>query len=359
MMQSLVSAIVLAAGMSKRMGTLKQLLKFGERSLLETTLDALKEANVGEIIVVLGYKADTIRETMKFDSATKIVLNLSYAEGMSNSIKAGLGAVSSDSNAALIVLADQPLLSAAVINQLIEEYEKTQAAIVLPVYKGFRGNPVLIARSLFPEMMQISGDIGCRSIFGLHPEEIHKVPVNEIGILVDIDTAEDIEKLRSLELTSLQLEDRAVESIENRHLLIIGKEDVGVAIAKLGKFLKFAVIVVDPLLSKKDLVEADSVLNELNLQTANINEHTFVVIASRGRFDEEALEQALKTPAPYVALIGSKRRGAELLQRLRSNGISEEALSRVRCPAGLDIHASSPEEIALSVMAEIVSFHRK
>lgn len=357
-MPGFVSAIVLAAGMSKRMGTIKQLIKVGDRTLLETTLAAVQESAIRETILVLGHEAETIAKTLKQDPAPKLIVNTSYPEGMSSSIRAGLNAVSPESSAAMIVLADQPLLSAAVINRMIHEYESLHAAIVLPVYRGFRGNPVLIDRSLFPEMMQISGDIGCRSIFGLHPEKIHKVQVEDIGILVDIDTADDLTKLSNVfTLNDLQVEDRSIQDVQKRRLVIVGNEEVAFALAKLGKLLKFHVTVIDPLLTRENLPEADFILNELDLQKARVTENTFIVIASRGRFDEEALEQALNTPAKYVALVGKRKRGAELLQRLRSGGVSEPALSRVRCPAGLEIRASSPEEIALSVLAEIISLN--
>ena len=361
-MEPFVSAIVLAAGMSKRMGTLKQLAKVGDSTLLEAVLAAVKQSRIRETVLVLGYQAEAILEAVKIDSTTKVILNQSYLEGMSTSIQMGLGAVSKEAVAALIVLADQPLLKSAVIDRLVEEFERSGAAIVLPIYRGFRGNPVLIGRSLFAEMMQISGDIGCRSLFGLHPEQIYKVPVDDIGILVDVDTVQDLAKMHSiqgggmLDLSSLQVDDRSLETIG--HLLIIGKDEVASALAKLGKFLKFRVSVIDPLLTKTDLPEADSVLNELDLRKTPIGADTYIVIASHGKFDEEALEQAVGTEAGYIALVGSKKRGAELLQRLGSRGVSEEALRRIRCPAGLQIHAETPEEIALSILAEIVNLRR-
>jgi xanthine dehydrogenase accessory factor len=165
-------------------------------------------------------------------------------------------------------------------------------------------------------------------------------------------------KLRTVfTLNDLQVEDRSIQDVQKRRLVIVGNEEVALALAKLGKLLKFHVTVIDPLLTGQNLPEADFILNELDLPKAGVTENTFVVIASRGRFDEEALEQALNTPAKYVALVGKKKRGTELLQRLRSGGVSEPALSRVRCPAGLEIRASSPEEIALSVLAEIISLN--
>jgi molybdenum cofactor cytidylyltransferase len=358
-----VAAIVLAAGMSKRMGTMKQLVKMGERTLLETTLSAVQSSRIQETILVLGYQADEILKTVKLPSTIQFVTNESYEKGMSTSIRAGISAISPDSAAALIVLADQPFLKPSIINALIEEYESTDAAILLPVYKGFRGNPVLIDRSLFPEMMQIEGDIGCRSLFGIHADKIHKVPVDDIGVLIDIDSPEDLARISNFRngassevLRGLQLGDRSVQT-DQRRLLIVGQDEIAGALVKLARLLNFRVTVVDPLLTLQERRDADQILNELDFTKVEITSSTYIVVASRGKYDEEALQQALVTPARYIALVGSKKRGAEIIERLR-NQVPDEALKRIRCPAGLEIHASSPEEIALSVMAEIVQFDR-
>ncbi len=368
MTKSFVSAIVLAAGKSRRMGKLKQLIRVREKTLLEITLGIVADSRCRETVLVLGYQADEIRRVVSIPETTKLVVNPSFEKGMSTSIHAGVQSVSSDSDAALIVLADQPFLKPEIIDRLIEEREKTGASIVFPVYKGFRGNPVLIGRSLFPEMMQISGDIGCRSLFGLHAERIRKVQVEDIGVLIDLDTAEDVAKATSFKEKSLEeafgdirQNDRFVSGpqLPERHLVIVGSSDVAGELIKLGKFLKFRVTVVDPLLTPEDSSGADHVINELDLTRASVNSATYVVIAGRGKFDEEALDQAVRSSAAYIALMGSKKRGAELIQSLRSAGVPEDALKRVKCPAGLEIGAFSPEEIALSVMAEVVNEYRR
>ncbi len=334
------------------MGTAKQLLQIGDRTLLQTTLDMIGQSAVAETILVLGHEAERVQRSVESAPPTKVVINRDYAEGMSTSIKAGIAAISAGSSAAMIVLADQPLLKSSVIDQMIGEYEKSHSAIIVPMYKGFRGNPVLIDRSLFPEMMQISGDIGCRSLFGLHPEAIQKIAVEDIGILVDIDTAEDLKKLSRPGLDNVDLRDRSVTS--ERAIAIIGNDELVVALTRLAKVLKFQVFVFDPLLTPDDLPQADRIINDLDLAKAGVAEKSAIVIASRGKFDEEALEQAVRLGAGYIALMGSKKRGAELIASLRAKGIPEEALTRIHSPAGLAIGAETPEEIALSIMAEIV-----
>ena len=138
-------------------------------------------------------------------------------------------------------------------------------------------------------------------------------------------------------------------------LVLVGWEDVAISLAKLGKLLNFAVIVVDPLLTISDLPPGVNLLSTLDFSLLPEPSERYVVAASRGRFDEEAVEQALQSQSAYVGLVANKKRGMELLSSLERKGVSAEKLAAVRVPAGVDIGAETPEEIALSIMAEIVS----
>jgi molybdenum cofactor cytidylyltransferase len=190
-----IGAVILAAGVSSRMGEAKQLLRLGQNTLLEQVVDIVRGSRVHEIVLVLGHQAGTIQKHLAIKDL-KIVINESYQHGMGTSLRTGLAALSSETNAALIVLADQPFIRAETLDQLMDHYEQSGAQIAIPVYKGFRGNPVLLDRSVFPEVMALRGDIGCRAIFGNHVEGIVKVPVDDIGILLDLDTKGDVERLR-------------------------------------------------------------------------------------------------------------------------------------------------------------------
>src|SRR6266849_686177 len=161
----MISAIVLAAGEAKRFGECKQLARIDGKPLLQHTLDNLAASRIDDIVVVLGANADAIRKQINFGNA-RVVFNPDYANGMSTSIHAGLRAI--DAEAAMIVLADQPFVRPETLNVLIDEHRRTHAKAVVPTYNGFRGNPVIVDRSLFDEMMTIRGDIGCRAIFGNH-----------------------------------------------------------------------------------------------------------------------------------------------------------------------------------------------
>jgi molybdenum cofactor cytidylyltransferase len=364
--RSPVSAIVLAAGMSRRMGTPKQLLRAGEGTLLEHTLNTVRNSTAGEAILVLGFAAEEIRQQISTERF-KIVVNQAYSEGMGSSLRAGISALDPQTQAALIVLADQPLVRSATLDHLIEHHQKFRPQIVIPTYKGFRGNPVLLDRSVFPEVASLRGDTGCRAIFGTHTENISKLEVDDVGILLDVDTQEDWEKLnaalRGTEgapalVPPADLEERSPgnpAASDRPELLIVGRDAVAVALVKLARLLGFTSTVVDPLLPLSDLPEVDRILHVLDFSRLPENRNRYIVVASRGQFDEDALEQAFASDAVYVGVLANERRAQELRQSLGHKGISADRLARMRAPSGIEIGAEDPGEIALSIMAEIVA----
>jgi molybdenum cofactor cytidylyltransferase len=185
-----ISAIVLAAGEASRFGRCKQLLVLDGKTLIEHVLDRVRQSRVDEVLVVLGAHAEAIRA--KIPDAC-IVINDDYANGMSTSIQAGLRATNAD--AAMIVLADQPFIAPSSLDALINAYEQQRARIVIPTFEGARGNPVIIDRTLFAEVMELRGDVGCRAIFGRHAEGIVTVAVDDRGVVTDIDTIEDLDRV--------------------------------------------------------------------------------------------------------------------------------------------------------------------
>jgi len=193
----MISAIVLAAGQATRFGQCKQVLRLGGKTILDHALDNLRGSKIDDLVIVLGAHADEIREKVRLleRDAERIVTNPDFSSGMSSSIQAGLRALPETAEAAMIVLGDQPFVTPRTIDLLIDEYRRTRASVVVPTYNGFRGNPVIVDRSLFGEMLGIRGDVGCRAIFGDHVQSIAKVPVDDRGVLVDIDTREDFDTL--------------------------------------------------------------------------------------------------------------------------------------------------------------------
>lgn len=375
---SRVGAIILAAGRSTRMGEPKQLLPLGESTVLGQTLENIRGAGVDEIVLVLGSSAETIRQQFPTSSfaGLKVVVNQAYGQGMASSLREGLSALHPQIDAALIVLADQPLIRPGTFGQIIDQYRVSDAQIVVPMYKGFRGNPVLLDRSVFPEIMALSGDIGCRAIFGTHSEGIVKVQVDDVGVLLDIDNKADYARLQRFGqskqedaalVEAAMSEARVISGLKTRveppsksdELIVVGWNQVAISLVNLGKLLDFAVTVVDPLLETSDLPPEVRLLNSLDLSLLPTNSEKYVVVASGGRFDEEAVEQALHTRSAYLGLVANKKRGQEVLGSLGRGGEPAKRLATVRVPAGIDIGAETPEEIALSVMAEIISRRRK
>jgi molybdenum cofactor cytidylyltransferase len=335
------------------MGSPKQLLSVGGKTLLETVLDTLWRSQVSEIIVVLGSSADEIRTQVPLENV-RVVINESHDQGMGTSVGAGIAGVDSLSDGALVMLADQPFVRPETLDLLIAQYRENKAKIVLPMYHGFRGNPVLIDRALFPELLKLPGDVGCRAIFGNHSEDLLKVAVDDVGVLLDVDTKADLERFRQIHAAGslgpelLEMADLGGRG-ERPELMIVGDDKFTKALAQLASVLDFTVTVVDPLAQLADFPGATRVLHSLDV-TAQ-----YVVVASRGRFDEEAVEQALASQAEYVALVANKKRAREIVDRLERAGMAKEALAKLRAPAGLSIGAQSPAEIAMSVAAEIVS----
>jgi xanthine dehydrogenase accessory factor len=137
-------------------------------------------------------------------------------------------------------------------------------------------------------------------------------------------------------------------------LVLIGRSPMAHALAHLGRFMGFAVTVSDPEATREAFPDADAVVPALDELPGLMAPGAIVVVATMGHYDEEALGAALSGPAGYVALIASEKRGRAVLEYLRSTGVPDDTLGRVRCPAGLPIGAVQPEEIALSIMAEIV-----
>src|SRR5260370_1884046 len=131
---------------------------------------------------------------------------------------------------------------------------------------------------------------------------------------------------------------------------------MGRALAQLARVMQFSVTIVDPLLHLDELPEADRVLHVLDFSRLGEGER-YVVVASRGQFDEEAVEQAIRANANYTALVANRQRADEILRSLELRGLPPEKLAAVRAPAGVDISAQDPPEIAPSILAPIRSPH--
>ena len=192
-----VSAVILAAGTSSRMGQAKQLLALGESTVLAQTLAHVQAAALHEIILVLGASAEAIRRQLPSAQQLKIVVNQVYQQGIASSLRTGLSAVDPHSDAALIILGDQPFIRPQTLDRIVEEYRRSQAQIVIPVHQGQRGNPVLLDSSVFAEVMALQGDVGSRAIFAKHLDRTVNVELEDKAILLDLDDPADYQRLKA------------------------------------------------------------------------------------------------------------------------------------------------------------------
>ncbi len=191
-----ISAIILAAGESKRMGKQQKLLMPLERTtILEQTVDNFINSNVSEVIVVAGFQAEEIKRLMVNKPVT-VVVNPHFHQGMSTSIIVGLQRITDESRGIMITLADQPFIDSRTINQLIREFGLHSKGIVVPTHQGRRGHPVILSGKYRPELLTLKGDVGARQILALHPEDVLEVAVDCEGVLLDIDTLDGYNQAR-------------------------------------------------------------------------------------------------------------------------------------------------------------------
>ncbi len=189
-MPVLVSAVVLAAGESKRMGEHKQLLLMGSRTMLERVLDSFIASSVCQVVAVLGSGVGKMRKVIG-NRAVDVVFNERYQEGMSTSLIKGLEAVNRRAGGVMFALVDQPFVDTDVINRLIAAFSCGSKGIVVPVYGKRRGNPVLFDMEYGEELRGLRGDRGAKEILMRHPEDVLEVDVECSGVIEDIDTVEE------------------------------------------------------------------------------------------------------------------------------------------------------------------------
>ena len=191
----MVYAIVLAAGESKRMGALKQILPFGKSTVIETIITSLLKSSVDRVMVVAGYKASDVREVLK-ESEVEIRVNENYKKGMLSSIKCGVSAFPQDAEAFLICLCDQPGIRPENIDVLIDSYRKSGKGIIIPTYKGKRGHPVIFDRKYIDEILGLNEEDGeLREVVWKNSKDILEVEIKNSAVVEDMDYMEDYKEL--------------------------------------------------------------------------------------------------------------------------------------------------------------------
>ncbi|MFQ5611150.1 MAG: NTP transferase domain-containing protein [Anaerolineae bacterium] len=183
-----VSAIVVAAGLSTRMGALKQLLPYGEHTVIEQIVSVLLECPLDEVIVVTGHERQAIEAGLAA-WPVRCVFNPGYQAGeMLSSVQCGLLALGSEVRVALIALGDQPQLEAAVVEQLIAAYRAGSGRLLIPSYYMRRGHPILIDRVYWPEILSLDTAKTLRDFINARAGEIHYLNVETDSVLRDMDT---------------------------------------------------------------------------------------------------------------------------------------------------------------------------
>src|SRR5580698_10577777 len=186
----MLTAVILAAGESKRMGSPKALLLYHDKTFLAHLLDITRHPKIGSQIIVLGAGAEAISEHVGLDPAMTVI-NSEWESGQLSSIKAAVKSIGSKpSDGVLLCLVDHPLITSALVNELVETFHRSGKAIIVPTFHGKRGHPVIFASKLFPELLAASDETGARSVVWKHASEVHEVPTGEEGIILNLNDPE-------------------------------------------------------------------------------------------------------------------------------------------------------------------------
>ncbi len=191
----MISAIILAAGESKRMGQPKLLLSWGETTVIGKVVDTFHAAGIQDVLVVTGGAGKQVEKAVA--NSARILFNSDYARGgMLSSLQAGLAAVKPEAEAVLIGLGDQPQVEAGSVRLVMDAYQRTGAAIVVPSYQMHRGHPWLVARIHWNAILQMHTPDSSRDFLNHHSREICYVDIDSPSILQDLDTPQDYLKSR-------------------------------------------------------------------------------------------------------------------------------------------------------------------
>ena len=188
----MVSAILLAAGQSKRMvGENKLTKKIQGVPLIKHSVKNILASSIDELIVVLGHQKETIEKLINKNEKIKFVFNKNFESGIASSIKTGLNNLSEKTEAFFICLGDMPMVNPNIYNQLIKSINKRE--IIVPTYKGQQGNPVLFAKSMKEKIINISGDVGAKKILELNKDKILNLEINDQCVTKDFNTQDSFD----------------------------------------------------------------------------------------------------------------------------------------------------------------------
>jgi molybdenum cofactor cytidylyltransferase len=189
----MISAILLGAGKSKRMGFDKLSLPWGKKTVLEHCIETLLRSKVREVVIVLGVRKKGIKNLFR-GRKTKIVTNPHPEGGMSTSLRRGLQAIHPESHGILIALGDQPFLKTRTVDVLIRTFARGKGGMIVPSFRGRRGHPVIFHKRYRKELLNLRGDVGGRSVLEKYPKDVIMVSVKSEGVVKDINTWQNYEE---------------------------------------------------------------------------------------------------------------------------------------------------------------------
>ena len=201
----MISAVILAAGESRRMGKQnKLLLPIGGEALLVKLVASVCASDVGQVLVVIGHEAEKIRRELN-EFPLNFVYNPNFSEGMTTSIKYGVKVVSHECDGLLICLGDMPFINTSEINKLIHAYAKNrikgEGLIVVPVFKRQRGNPVLFSIEFRNDILEHKIESGCKEVIMKNSDSVMEIEMDDEKMLLDVDTMEDYQSVSDLFVT--------------------------------------------------------------------------------------------------------------------------------------------------------------
>ncbi len=189
-----LAAAVLAAGESRRMGSPKALLPYHGKNFAEHLLEVAAHPRVGVKRVVLGARAEEIGPRLHLGDAT-IVINHEWQSGQLSSIQAAVRSLPAGETAGLLLCpVDHPLVSAELVSRLIEAFDASGKLIVLPIYRGKRGHPLIFAASLYPEILAASPEVGARQVVWAHAGEVLEIETQEEGVILNLNDPETLRR---------------------------------------------------------------------------------------------------------------------------------------------------------------------
>jgi molybdenum cofactor cytidylyltransferase len=190
-----LAAIILSAGASSRMGSPKALIPYRGGTFLDHLLEVARHPKLAPVLVVLGPHAEEIRSQVKLE-ANNVVLNPDWEQGQLSSIQAALRhlAGGDQTEGIMLFLVDHPLISAALVDQLSAEFDRSGSPIVLPTFRGKRGHPVIFARQLYGELLAAPLEKGARAVVWAHAGEVLEVPTEEEGVVLNLNDPETFRK---------------------------------------------------------------------------------------------------------------------------------------------------------------------